>query len=184
MMEALGKEYLWGGDVEPWRQWWITMDAFWKDRDPSAFVFVFVFVFVVVFVFVFALVLVKRWSGAVRGVWPYFSCGGCFWEAPPGPEAGMGPGWKAWLGEVDADRARCGEAWADWDGEPAADRGPPANKLSIYVQNDHIYALPSKANVSMLMLASWHYCLFKLGDLQYSHPPLSQLRMVILGGHI
>lgn len=37
--------------------------------------------------------------------WTYFSCGDCF--GAPGPEeAGMGPGWKAWLGEVVADRAR------------------------------------------------------------------------------
>lgn len=55
----------------------------------------------------------------------YFSCGDCFWA--PGPEvAGMGPGWKAWLGEVVADRARWGEPWADWDGDAEAERCPPA----------------------------------------------------------
>lgn len=38
----------------------------------------------------------------------------------------MGPGWKAWLGEVVAERARCGDPWADWDGEADAERCPPA----------------------------------------------------------
>lgn len=38
----------------------------------------------------------------------------------------MGPGWKAWLGEVVADRARWGEPWADWEGEAEAERCPPA----------------------------------------------------------
>lgn len=51
--------------------------------------------------------------------WSYLSCGACFCE--PGPAVGMGPGWKAWLGEVVAERARWGEAWPDWEPE----RGPP-----------------------------------------------------------
>lgn len=35
----------------------------------------------------------------------YLSCG-----PGPGPEdAGIGPGWKAWLGEVVAERARWGD---------------------------------------------------------------------------
>lgn len=55
----------------------------------------------------------------------HLSSGVCFWEAPAEPEAGIGPGWKAWLGEVVAERARCGEPWADCDGEPEAERGPP-----------------------------------------------------------
>lgn len=38
----------------------------------------------------------------------------------------MGPGWKAWLGEVLAERALCGEPWVDWDGEAEAERCPPA----------------------------------------------------------
>lgn len=33
-----------------------------------------------------------------------FSCGDCF-PAPGPEEAGMGPGWNAWLGDVVADRA-------------------------------------------------------------------------------
>lgn len=40
----------------------------------------------------------------------------------------MGPGWKAWLGEVVAERARCGDPWADCDGEAEAERWPPARK--------------------------------------------------------
>ncbi len=75
--------------------------------------------------------LIVYWSRiimeAISGtpVWTYFSCGDCFWA--PGPvEAGMGPGWKAWLGEVVAERVRWGEPWADWEGEAEAERCPPA----------------------------------------------------------
>ena len=61
----------------------------------------------------------------------YFSCGDCFWD--PGPvAAGMGPGWKAWLGEVVADRARWGEPWADGEGEAEAERCPPAGGTHRY----------------------------------------------------
>lgn len=57
----------------------------------------------------------------------YLSCGDCFWA--PGPEeAGMGPGWKAWLGDVVAERARWGEPWADWDGEAEDERCPPTTE--------------------------------------------------------
>lgn len=57
--------------------------------------------------------------------WTYLSCGDCF--CAPGPEAaGMGPGWKAWLGEVVAERALWGDPWADWEGEAEPERCPPA----------------------------------------------------------
>lgn len=35
----------------------------------------------------------------------YLSCGDCL-DAPGPEDAGMGPGWKAWLGDVVAERAR------------------------------------------------------------------------------
>lgn len=73
----------------------------------------------------------------ITPVQTYFSCGDCFWA--PGPEeAGIGPGWKAWLGEVVAERARWGEPWADWDGEAEAERCPPA---IIGTCNSHVASL-------------------------------------------
>lgn len=76
----------------------------------------------------------EAWGGAP--VFTYFSWGDCF--CAPGPEeAGMGPGWKAWLGEVVAERALWGEPWADWDGEAEAERCPPE---AIWAHVELIYA--------------------------------------------
>lgn len=43
--------------------------------------------------------------------------------------SGRGPGWKDWLGEVVAERARCGEPWVDWDGEAEPERCPPVSAM-------------------------------------------------------
>ena len=77
-------------------------------------------------------------SPTLRTRLTYFSWGGCFWA--PGPEvAGMGPGWKAWLGEVLAERALWGEPWADWDGEAEAERFPPEHQThTLYRHTHHI----------------------------------------------
>ena len=46
------------------------------------------------------------------------------WAGWPEPGAGRGPGWKAWLGDVEAERALWGEPWAGWDGELEVERTP------------------------------------------------------------
>lgn len=85
----------------------------------------------------------------------YFSCGDCFWA--PGPdEAGMGPGWKAWLGEVVADRARWGEPWADWEGEAVLERCPPVGHThkhtsALWTQHSHIEWCNNEERVSYLV---------------------------------
>lgn len=78
----------------------------------------------------------KHWDCWETPVSTYFSWGDCF--CAPGPEeAGMGPGWKAWLGEVVAERALWGEPWADWDGEAEAERCPPE---AIWAHVELIYS--------------------------------------------
>lgn len=88
-------------------------------------------------------------------VWTYLRWGDCFWD--PGPEeAGMGPGWKAWLGEVVAERALWGEPWADCDGEAEAERCPPGNTRCVLPQCvDHRSALHWGLNSPRLGWVVW-----------------------------
>lgn len=72
----------------------------------------------------------------------YFSWGGCFWEpVPVAAGGGIGPGWKAWLGEVLAERARWGEPCADWEGESEPERCPPAERTHTHVSSQRLKAL-------------------------------------------